>query len=375
MTDQATVPTMTIRGGSAPSDDVSLLIRGMRWEGWTSVRITRGIERLPSDFEVQLTEFAPGQDAIEILRGDACQVMIGPDVVITGYVDRILRSIDAKQHQVTIMGRSRCSDLVDCAAEWKGGQIVGSSVLEIAQKLAQPYGINVTCIGDPGPKIPQFNLLRGETPFSIIERLCRFGQLLAYDVPSGDLLLTAVSKDRAASGFQQGANVLRAQFLATVDQRFSEYVSYQQSVETLDDIGRGGDLQATVTDDAMPRHRRRILICETSGTVGWQIAQMRAGWEAQRRRGRSNEVRITTDSWRDVSGRLYEPNTLALVDLPALKMEKAALTIGEVTYRRGEGGTLCDLVLMPSEAFTPQPFNVLQLLPFAELADIAVRLR
>jgi prophage tail gpP-like protein len=373
MSDQATLPAMTIRGGQAPSDDVTLLIRGMQWGGWTDVRITRGIERLPSDFQVDLTEFAPGQDGIEILRGDTCVVMIGPDVVVTGYVDRVLRSLDARQHRVTILGRSKCADLVDCAAEWKGGQIVGSSVLEIAQLLAQPYGIKVSCIGDPGPKIPQFNLLRGETPFATIERLCRFGQLLAYDQPSGDLLLTAVGKTRAASGFKEGVNVIRAQVLATMDQRFSEYLSYQQSLETLNDIGAGGDLQAVVTDPAVPRHRRRIMISETSGSIGWQIAQQRAGWEAQRRRGRSTEVRITTDSWRDVSGLLYEPNTLALVELPALKVEPVSLIIGEVTYQRGDRGTLCDLLLMPSEAFTPQPFNVLQLLPFVEMAEIAVK--
>lgn len=373
MSDPIVMPALTIRGGTEPSDDVALQIRGIAWGGWTDVRVTRGIERLPSDFEVRLTEFAPGQDPIEILRGDSCVLTIGPDTVMTGYVDQIERTIDARRHSVTIRGRSKCEDLVDCAAEWPGGQIVGSSVLEIAQQLAKPYGIGVTCIGDAGPRIPQFNLLRGETPFAIIERLCRFAQLLAYDTPSGDLLLTAVSDKRSASGFKEGVNVMRATMLATMDQRFSEYYSYLQSMETLDDAGRGGDLQARVFDDSVTRHRRRILISETSGAIGWEIAQKRAGWEGQRRRGRSTVVRVTTDSWRDAAGVLYEPNTLALIELPSLQLEPVSLTIGEVTYRRGDSGTVCDLVLMPKEAFTPQPFNVLQLLPFIEMADIAVK--
>lgn len=363
-------------------DDVALIIRGASWSGWMDVRITRGIERLPSDFQVGLTEFAPGEEPIEILRGDSVVLKIGVDVVLTGYVDRIIRTLDARQHTVIITGRSKCEDLVDCAAEWPGGQIVGSSVLEIAKTLAAPYGINVTCVGDAGPPIPQFNLMRGETPFQIIERLCRFGQLLAYDVPSGDLLLTAVSKTPTASGFKEGVNVIRAQVTASLDQRFSEYFSYLQSMATLSDLGDGGDLQAQITDTAVPRHRRRIMISETSGAIGWEIAQKRAGWEAQRRRGRSTEVRITTDSWRDSAGVLYAPNSLAFVELPTLALRDAAgniggvsLTIGEVTYRRGDGGTTCELVLMPSESFTPQPFNVLQLLPFAELAQIAVQVK
>ena len=374
MTDPTRFPTVTITAQrGAVSDDVSLLIGGRRWSGWTDVRITRGIERLPSDFQVSLTEFSPTERGrgIEILRGDSVQVLIGEDAVLTGYVDRIMRSLDTRSHTVTITGRSKCADLVDAAAEWPGGQIVGSTVLEIAQKLAAPYGINVTAPGDPGPAIPKFNLMRGETPYSIIERLCRFGQLLAYDDPDGDLVLSTVSNRQTASGFREGVNVMRASLGATMDQRFSEYFSYQQSVATLNDIGEGGDLQATIFDTVVPRHRRRIIISETSGGIGWEIAGRRAGWEAARRRGRSTVVQLSTDSWRDSKGIVYAPNRLALVELPTLRASSALLTIGEVTYHSGPGGTQCDLTLMPPEAFTPQPFDVRQLLPFAELADIA----
>ena len=357
---------------SAPNDDVSLLIGGRRWSGWTDVRITRGIERLPSDFELHLTEFSPTERAIQVKLGDACEVLIGLDVVLTGYVDRVIRQIDARSHTVTVTGRSKCADLVDASAEWPGGQIVGSTVLEIAQKLAAPYGINVTAPGDPGPAIPKFNLMLGETPYSIIERLCRFGQLLAYDDPDGDLVLSTVSNRQTASGFREGVNVMRASLGATMDQRFSEYFSYQQSVATLNDIGEGGDLQATIFDTVVPRHRRRIIISETSGGIGWEIAGQRAKWEVARRYGRSSVVQVSTDSWRDSRGRIYAPNTMALCELPTLQLPSVNLCIGEVTYRTGSGGTQCDLTLMPPEAFQPQPFNVLQLLPFPELAQIAV---
>ena len=372
MTTTLDLPTTTIRANAtAPSDDVSLLIAGIAWSGWQEVRITRGIERLPSDFEVKLTDFSPTQAAIEIKRGATVQLYIGEDLVLTGYIDRVIRSMDARQHTVTITGRSKCADLVDCSAEWLGGQIALGNVLAIATKLAAPYTIGVSLVGDPGPVIPQFNLTRGETPFQIIERICRFAQLLAYDTPTGDLLLSAVSSDRTGSGFREGVNVLRASFSASLDQRFSEYLAYIQSVEVLDDTGTGGDLLATVLDVNVKRHRRRVMISETSGTVGVQIAQQRAAWECARRVGRSQVVSISTDSWRDVDGVLYAPNTLALVELPTLTIKSAVLAIGEVTYRKSDGGTTADLVLMPPIAFTPEPFNVVQLLPYAELAGIA----
>jgi hypothetical protein len=48
--------------------------------------------------------------------------------------------MSARQHTITISGRSKCADLVDYAAEWNGGQIKGFSAFEIATTLAMPYG-------------------------------------------------------------------------------------------------------------------------------------------------------------------------------------------------------------------------------------------
>jgi prophage tail gpP-like protein len=63
--------------------------------------------------------------------------------------------------------------------------------------------------------------------------------------------------------------------------------------------------------------------------------------------GRSRAVTLTTDSWRDSDGKLYAPNSLVPVNLPSLKIVGQSWLISEVTYRKGENGTQCDLVLMP----------------------------
>ncbi len=150
---------------SAPSDDVTVVINGQVYGGWQDVRITRGIERLPSDFELKLTDpYNTDADALQIKPGDACVVKIGTAPVITGAVDVVMPSIDKDDHSITVLGRSKCADLVDCSAIWPGGQISGASVLEVARKLATPCGITVEAVDDPGGLIPQFNLMRGETP-------------------------------------------------------------------------------------------------------------------------------------------------------------------------------------------------------------------
>jgi prophage tail gpP-like protein len=351
-------------------DEVTLTIGGQAISGWTDIRITQGIERLPSDFSVGLTERYPGELAEVISQpGAPCVVEVGQDVVITGYVDRFVPSLSAEQHSITVTGRSKCQDLIDCAAEWPGGQISGSDAVGIAQKLASVYGINVQCDVQGLPVIPQFNLMLGESAFEIIERISRYSALLAYDLPTGDLKLAQVGTVRAASGFVEGQNVLAAAVEYSADQRYSSYQVFLQAVDVLTDIGDGGNLVYTINDPNVKRHRGLILIAEAGGG-GTQISQKRALWEMARRAGHSRVVRLTCDSWRDSAGNLWRPNTVAPIKLPTLKLTANDFVIGQVTFQRtGEGGTTAELMLMSPDAFRPEP--ILLQPTFGDIPDMS----
>ncbi|EKR5135229.1 hypothetical protein P8I16_003863, partial [Escherichia coli] len=46
------------------NDNVTLRVNGREWNGWTSVRIGAGIERLARDFSVEITRQWPGDEGI-----------------------------------------------------------------------------------------------------------------------------------------------------------------------------------------------------------------------------------------------------------------------------------------------------------------------
>ncbi len=338
------------------TDDLTLITGGRKLSGWQAVRVTRGVERLPSDFDIAFTERFPGEAvSVSVKEGYDCQVRLDDDLVLTGYVDRATASIDRQQHGFRISGRSKCQDLVDCSAEWPSNQISSASVLEIAQKLAAPYGITVSAQTEVGDPIPQINLMWGETPFAVIDRISRFRALLAYDDVDGNLVLSRVGAEEHVSGFEQGVNVERAAISFGADQRFSEYVVRMLSFSSLSELGSDGDIQAIITDPEVTRRRKRYIIAET-GLVAMGLAQQRGLWECARRAGRSFQLHLTTDSWRDAAGMLWTPNRLVSASIPAIKIPSIKWVIAEVTYRRGPEGTAADLVLMPPAAFEPQPF-------------------
>lgn len=354
---------------SAAADDLTLTIGGQAISGWTEIRATRGITRLPSDFEIGLTELYPGElDKVVVTPGQACTVSLGSDLVITGYVDRFSPTFAANRHSIRVVGRSKCEDLVDCAAEWPGGQINGANALAIAQKLAAPYGITVSSTVQNLPPIVQFNLMLGESAFEVIDRISRFSAVLAYDLPDGNLILAQAGTVTAASGLVEGQNVQEATVDYCFDQRYSDYKAFKVSVNEFKEFGDAGNIIIDKQDPnvaALGRHRELVIISEGGGK-GNIVAENQALWECARRAGRSKRARVVADSWRDSAGNLWQPNTLVPVKLPSLKLE-GTLCVGEVTYQRnGDRGTTAELVLMPAAAFQPRPILLQPM--FGELA-------
>lgn len=336
--------------------------------GWQEVRFTRGIERCPSDFQVTMTERYPGATDIDVQQGDYCEVYLGADHVMTGWIDRYMPSIGDRVHSVLVAGRSKCEDLVDCAAVYNGLQMSNTPALAIAQQLCKPFGIQASLAAgsSQGKPVEQVVILAGETAYDVIERVCRYRALLVYDTPTGDLMLSGIGLESAASGFQEGVNVQRATAMYSADQRFSDYYAIYQGIDMFSDAGNGGNQIAHVIDKGVQRYRPRVVISENM-IGGAVVAEQRANWEAARRTGRSFAVRLTTDSWRDAVGELYRPNTTVELALPSLKAGTVAapksFLISEVVYRRGREGTTCELVLMPPQAFYQQPFMWVQLAP------------
>lgn len=343
-----------------------LTLGAAEYSGWEDISVTLRAEGFPNSFEISVSIAATG--SLPAQEGEECFVHLGDDRVVTGYVDRVIEGGDASIHRVTILGRGRTQDLVDCGAEWPSHQLIGGNALTIAQNLAKPYGVAVA-LGNgatPGPDVAQWPLNYGETAAEIVQRLARNAGLLAYEDSDGQLLLAKVGTEAAASGIVWGQNVEEWSVERSMDQRFSEYVCCSESMDAMMELG-GSDFFDVESDPNVPRHRRMYLVVEFVATDPQAFTIQRAKWEAARRAGRSFICRATVDSWRDKSGALWAPNTLIPVSLPG-SAGHDDLIIASVTFRRENGrGTTAEIVAMPKSAFTPEPITLVPV----NLADIA----
>lgn len=343
------------------NNELVLETGGRAISGWDSIYVTRSIERLPSTFSLGLLDLYPGSnDTQKVTEGESCRVLLGDDCVLTGYIDRWSPSLSPGRHEIQATGRSKCQDLVDCSAEWPSNVISCSDALGIAQRLASPYEISVSTDVMDIKSVPEFMINWGESPQEIIDRVTRWAGLLYYDLPDGNLFLTRVGSRRAASGLEEGVNVERAWYEKSMDERFSDYTGVSMSFTPVGEAGSAGYDAVTLAtardpDAASMRYRKRIIMVEST-MVARDMATSAVNWEMNRRYGRSRALRVLTDSWRDSSGALWEPNTLIPVHLPTLGVEPQDFLLAEVTYSRDRDGTHADMTLMPPAAFSVEPY-------------------
>lgn len=331
------------------SDQVTLTVNGTVHRGWTSVRITLGMEQIAGTFSLGQSERWSGQETPwPIYPGDQCRLAIGDDAVITGYVDDSNPEYDKESHGIQIQGRDRTGDLVDCAAIHKSGQWRGVTLTRICADLCKPFGIPVTALIDVGRPFPSFALQEGETAFEAMERAARMRAVLLMSDGQGGLLLTRASAESLPVALERGVNIERASGTFSHKDRFSRYIIKGQAPG--DDIYSKPEhhtqTMATADDAAVERHRPTIIIAEPGSGSTYKD---RAVWERNVRAGRSARVTYTVSGWRHAGG-LWRPNRLVTLRDDWMKAPGLAM-VAQVTYVLDDSGSRTELEVTRPEAF------------------------
>lgn len=333
---------------------VWLKVNGADYGGWKTVSITAGLDRQARDFDLEVTSRWPGKVDVQrrIAPFDSCQVLIGSDLVLTGYVDATPISYDKGTLKVGVKGRSKTADLVDCAAVNEPGQWSGRRVEDIIREMIAPYGVGMVVEADTGDAVSTHQIEQGETVFEGIDRLISARAMLSTDDARGRLVLTRTGRLRATTPLVYGENILACNAPLDCKDRFSQYVVKGQAIGTDANFASALTVLATAEDRGVPR--RRVMIKKQSGDAADKYARLEARWEAASRSGKSYKVTYTVQGWRQRDGSLWLPNQLVTVRDPIVGYD-TDLLIGEVTYSLDDKGTLCQMTVAPPGAWELKP--------------------
>jgi prophage tail gpP-like protein len=333
-------------------DPLRLVLGGRRFEGWKKVAVELSIQAGCGAFDLQVSVRQDRAGFAAVEAGEASEIRIGDDLVITGYVDQVDRQIDAQEHQISVAGRDKVADLVDCCpdvgndtpAEWRNVNIA-----EVAQQLAKPFGIAVRVDVDTGARLERVAINPGQTAYEVIERLCRYRQLLPISDGRGSLLLTRGGTRRASSELAIPGNGLRARFTDSRQDRFSAYTAKGQSFDLLGSLGiQAATAVGRAKDPQISRFRPLLLVADNAVDSGQ--CEERARWEALTRAARGKVVEFEVRGWRQQSGELWPLNALVPARCATLGISGEFLIVG-VAYILDDGGARTRLRLMRKDAF------------------------
>jgi prophage tail gpP-like protein len=335
---------------------VDLRVGGQRYEGWTDVRVSRGIERMAGDFEFGATERRAFGAAIRIRPGAECEVLIGGELVITGYVDSVRPRYTSTDHTITIAGRSKTSDIIDSSVINKPRTWKRRRIDQIAKAMLDQYDVEL--VFNPFDLTEPFRKFRaqpGEKVGAAIGRMAQKRGLLVFDDTEGRLVLErATASSLAGVSLVYGENILEGEGEFDASELYSEYrCKAQRAGSDADKPAQGLHAEATFDDDQLQPERRRVLVIHPKTRSNSRDCADRAQWEANVRAGKSIELTYRVQGWREMGdeGALWEPNTLVRVNDPQMGVD-AELLIAEVTFElSNESGQTTSLRLAPREAY------------------------
>lgn len=337
-------------------NDCTLLIGGLAYGGWTRLEVQRGIEQIAGGFVLQLTSRYPGVDVpMQLREGLACEVHLGNDLVISGYIDDYETDDTDTSSTVRVSGRDKTADLVDCSAIYKTGQWRGVKLNQIVSDIARPFGIGLVVAPgtDTGDVFKRFALEEGEKAFDAIDRACRLRAVLVTSTPDGSLLITTASTVRSGVRLVEGLNMKKFNSKHSWKERHSEIILKGQVPG--DDHENGvaaAHLKASAKDVEIARYRPLVVIAE-HGTSTKSLAD-RAAWEVKVRMGRGKRGGCTVVGWRTgrdgQEGPLWQPNTLVHVTSDRMNIDMELLIVS-CSYQLTEQGKVTDLTFARPEAF------------------------
>ena len=197
-------PVPTDEGVKVP-EAATFYVNNKIYEGFKNIRLSRNLTALTGSFEITLVDkWRVEQEDFELKPGLEISCMLGNTPLYKGYIDKLGISLSASSRNLTITGRDKTGDLVDCSI--LGQNEFNNMKLEaIAKELVKPFGVGIVVFADTGKPFTKFTVNQGETVFEALERLAKQRELLMTSSPVGNLVFEKKGVIRASSELIEGS--------------------------------------------------------------------------------------------------------------------------------------------------------------------------
>lgn len=336
---------------------VTLVVDGYALIGWQDVSVDRSMESAEISFTLGATTTSATPEAKRLRYGKEVEVQSAPvlggmgppgsgDLLCRGYVGGYGADYDEDGKKVTLDGKSKAADAVDChPVKHKTGRFENKTLLEVAKELDE---VNCGFSTDQRlPKLPKVQRQPDDTIFQTLEREARRGGYMLAGQPDGSIMITRAGTKRHAGALVLGQSPVRQMSVKIrCDQKFSPIVGRGQRAR-----GTGKDnlrLEERETDASVGRNRPLLIVPE--GDWSRKEFKKRLGWERLRRAGYGTTISVKVSTWRDDAGALWEPGRLMAI-VNEFEDIDGDYALSTANFRQDDqGGTLAYLTFVDPKA-------------------------
>ena len=341
-------------------DRIVVEVNGERYTDWESIGVSMSLETAARRFDLTVADrLARLGPPVGLRAGYPIVVSIDDGSlelpVLTGYVEAPSPSADPGARDVTVAGRSKVADVIDC--EPASGYAYEGTLYSLAVDLCAPFGVEVTesPAGAGGAKFPRVKIDPHEPVFEQIERLARARGCLLQSDGDGRLVIRRVELPTVpVAELTMPGNLESASLSIDASQLFSRYeVTGRADTRNAAEASERDAITAVVEDPTVGRYRLHRVRLESWATPE-QCAQ-RAQWEAASRQGKATSYTCQVGSWRiGPGGDVWEPGMLVHV-ADAINGLDADMVVADVDLSYGLSGTRATLGLRLPAAYVPEP--------------------
>lgn len=343
--------------------EVGLTSGGVKLTGWSNVSIRKSLDAIADDFTFELTNGRAGTTREEVLTAadqlmldDKAVIDIDGEVVLTGYVDDLMISHDARRTTMRVSGRSKTGDICDCSAEYNTGAWKAATLETVARDLCRPFGVFVIDAENLSSKaFERYRVEPGETVIEAIARGADRRQVLLVCNPKGNLEFIAAAEKPSGAVLELGVNVIEATSSRSMRDRFSVYKFKGQTFAEDNWNGvKASQLKGEAADPHVVRYRPFVINhgkAKSSEDLG-----MKAIWERNARAGKSLQYRCTVEEWttQKAGKKQWLINQLVRVKDKWANID-ADLLVTSVEFVLAESERVTRLELCDRAAYIPDP--------------------
>lgn len=332
--------------------EVRLIVASRAYSSWKSISVTRSIESISGSFALTVSD----RSDLPIRNEDRCQVKIGDETLIDGYVERNGIRIDKSTHDISFSGYDKAQAIVANSALLDRWTFRKTDLLTMARELAKPFDVKVSLAsGLQLPPTPdKVAVSPGDSAFdAVIREAAKAGILLVSD-GAGGILLTRGGTARAEP-IVEGNNFMAGDIEFDSSERYHRYVVLASRPGDDNSSGDATRIRGEAFDTEV-RRKDRVKVIRPSTAMTNAQAKAHADWQARTRAALAESPTITVQGWQQpLSQKLWPVNHLSHVQASAMRID-GDLLIAEANYTLdNDDGEITRLRLVRPDAFTPDP--------------------